>query len=104
MERPPVKLVKIETKQMRRSKLEIYIDILKALEQTGPLKLSHIIQKSNFNGNILKKSLGFLIKQDLVEEQTVKKRYVVFAVTQRGSSVLKYFEAPMQEISSLEEE
>jgi predicted transcriptional regulator len=89
--------------QMRRSKLEIYVNILKVLAHTGPLKLTHFMHKFNFNGSILKEYLDFLIKQDLVEERTVKKRNVVFAVTQRGLTVLKYFQDPMQEISGIEE-
>ena len=30
---------------MRRSKLEMYVDILKVLGQRGPLKLTHIMYK-----------------------------------------------------------
>jgi predicted transcriptional regulator len=88
---------------MRRSKLERYVDILNVLARTGPLKLTQIMYKSNFNGNILKEYLGFLIKQGLVEKQTVRKRRVVFAATQRGITVLKHFQEVMQEISAIEE-
>jgi predicted transcriptional regulator len=88
---------------MRRSKLERYVDILKVLAHRGPLKLTHIMYKSNINCNILKEYMGFLIKQGLVEERTVKKRHIVFAVTQRGITVLKHFQELTQEISALEE-
>ena len=88
---------------MRRSKLEIYINILKVLEHTGPLKLTDIVDKPNLKGSLVKEYLDFLIKQDLVEERTVKKRHIVFAVTQRGITVLKYFQDPLQEISGIEE-
>jgi len=47
--------------------------------------------KANVNGCILKGQLGFLIEQGLVEERRVGKRSIVFAVTQRGIVVLKYF-------------
>ena len=87
---------------MRRSKLEMYIDILKVLAHTGPLKLTDITYKSNVNGNMLKEHLVFLIKQGLVEERTAKKGSVVFAVTQRGINVLKFFREPIQEISLIE--
>ncbi len=103
MERPPVNLENHEVLQMRRSKLERYIDVLKELEHTGPLKLTHIMHKSNFNGSILKDYLDFLVKQGLVEERTVKKRRVVFAVTQRGISVMRHFQELTQEISVIEE-
>ena len=88
---------------MRRSKLERYVAILAVLAHMGPLKLTHIMYKSNFNGSILKEYLDFLIKQGLVEEQTIKKNHLVFAVTQRGRTVLKHFQQLTQEISTIEE-
>jgi len=76
---------------MRRSKLEMYIDVLKVLSQRGPLKLTHIMYKANVNCSVLKQYLNFLIKQNLVEERTIGKKRVVYAITQRGITVLKYF-------------
>ena len=80
---------------MRRSKLEMYVDILKVLARRGPLKLTHIMYKANINCSVLKQSLDFLIQQNLVEEQTLQKRRnkkrVVYSVTERGRTVLKYF-------------
>lgn len=76
---------------MRRSKLEMYIDILRVLAQKGPLKLTHIMYKANVNCSVLKEYLDFLIQQELIEEKTVGKKRIVFAVTEKGISVLKYF-------------
>jgi len=80
---------------MRRSKLEMYVDILKVLGRHGPLKLTHIMYKANINCSVLKQCLDFLIEQNLVEEQTLQKKRnkkrVVYAVTERGRTVLKYF-------------
>jgi len=76
---------------MRRSKLEMYIDILKVLAHRGPLKLTHIMYKANVNCSVLKEYLDFLIKQNLVEEKVIGKRRVVYCITQRGITVLKYF-------------
>jgi len=76
---------------MRRSKLEMYVDILKVLAHHGPLKLTHIMYKANVNCAVLRGYLDFLIKQNLVEERNVGKSRTVFAVTQRGITVLKYF-------------
>lgn len=76
---------------MRRSKLEMYVDILTVLAHRGPLKLTHIMYKANVNCSVLKEYLEFLMKQNLVEERIVGKARVVFAVTQRGITVLKYF-------------
>jgi len=80
---------------MRRSKLEMYVDILKVLARHGPLKLTHIMYKANVNCSVLKQYLDFLVQQNLVEEQTSQKKRsktrVVYAVTERGRTVLKYF-------------
>ncbi|MDG6222405.1 MAG: hypothetical protein IAX21_11655 [Candidatus Bathyarchaeota archaeon] len=76
---------------MRRSKLEMYIDILRVLSQKGPLKLTHIMYKANVNCSVLKEYLDFLIEQELVEEKTVGKKRIVFVVSEKGLKVLKYF-------------
>jgi len=76
---------------MRRSKLEIYIDILKVLVRMGPLKLTHIMNKANVNGVVLTEYLDFLIEKGLVEERTIKNKSTVFAITQRGINLLKIF-------------
>lgn len=76
---------------MRRSKLEMYVDILKVLARHGPLKLTHIMYKANVNCSVLKEYLNFLMEQDLIEEKTVGKKRIVYAITQRGITVLKYF-------------
>jgi predicted transcriptional regulator len=88
---------------MRRSKLEMYIDVLRVLAHRGPLKLTHIMYKANVNCSVLKEYLEFLIKQNLVEERTVGKRRVVYAITQRGIKVLKYFRELKQVLPIVEE-
>jgi predicted transcriptional regulator len=59
--------------------------------------------KANVNCSVLKEYLGFLIKQNLVEERTVGKRRIVYAVTQRGITVLKYFRELKQVLPIVEE-
>lgn len=76
---------------MRRSKLEMYVDILKVLARHGPLKLTHIMYKANVNCSVLKQYLDFLIEQNLVEEKSVGKKRIVYAISERGRTVLKYF-------------
>ncbi|MCK4669508.1 transcriptional regulator [Candidatus Bathyarchaeota archaeon] len=88
---------------MRRSKLEMYIDILKVLAHRGPLKLTHIMYKANVNCSVLKQYLDFLIKQNLVEERMAGKRRVVYAITQRGITVLKHFRELKQVLPIVEE-
>ena len=76
---------------MRRSKLEMYVAILSVLAHRGPLKLTHIMYKANVNCSVLIEYLDFLIQKELVEERNVHKNRKVYAVTQRGVTVLKYF-------------
>ena len=76
---------------MRRSKLEVYVDILTVLSQRGPLKLTHIMYKANVNCVVLKEYLDFLLKQGLIEERLLGKDRVVYANTPRGITVIKYF-------------
>ena len=76
---------------MRRSKLEMYIDILEVLSFKGPLKLTHIMYRSNVNCNVLKEQLEFLIKNNMVEERVLRKEKIVYAIAQRGITVLRTF-------------
>ncbi|MCK4434232.1 hypothetical protein KAU92_01985, partial [Candidatus Bathyarchaeota archaeon] len=47
--------------------------------------------KANVNCSVLKEHLDFLIRYGLVEERTVEKKRIVYAVTQRGRIVIKHF-------------
>ena len=89
---------------MRRSKLEMYVDILKVLAQKGPLKLTHIMYKANVNCSILKEYLDFLINKELVEERIATESRVVYSITQRGLTVLKYFKELKQVLPIVEED
>jgi len=89
---------------VRRSKLEMYVDILSVLAHRGPLKLTHIMYKSNVNCSVLSEYLEFLLKQGLVEERNVKKNRIVYAVTQRGLTALKLFRELKQALPIVEED
>ncbi len=92
---------------MRRSKLEIHVDILKALAYHGPLRLTHIMYKANVNCSVLKKHLSFLIQHNLVKEKKIRKKkgtYAVYTITKRGRTVLKYFRELRSTLPITEEE
>ena len=77
---------------MRRSKLEIHIDILRALACHGRLKPTHITYKANVNCSALKECLDFLVERNLVKEQMINKKRQTrkyYAITERGLTVLK---------------
>ena len=82
----------------------MYVDILSVLAHRGPLKLTHVMYKANVNCSVLKEYLTFLMDQGLVEERNLRKRRVVYAVTQRGLTVLRYFRELKQVLPILEED
>ena len=84
----------------------MYVDILKVLGQKGPLKLTHIMYKANVNCKVLKEYLDFLLTQGLIEERVVgkKKNRIVYANTQRGIMVLKYFRELNKALPIIEDE
>ena len=71
--------------------MEMHLDILRTLAQKGPLKLTHIMYKANVNCCVLKEYLDFLIQQNLVEEKTLRKERIVYKITEKGFTVIKYF-------------
>jgi predicted transcriptional regulator len=59
--------------------------------------------KANLNCKVLKEYLDFLLKQGLVEERNIGKGSVVFVVTQKGITILKYFHELEQTLPIMEE-
>ncbi|MGA3059814.1 MAG: winged helix-turn-helix domain-containing protein [Candidatus Bathyarchaeia archaeon] len=88
---------------MRRSKIETYIDILEVLDHSCPLKLTHVMHKTNVNCSVLKECLDFLNKQGLVEEKTIRKDRKAYLITQLGLRVRKQFRE-LKEVLPLVEE
>jgi len=82
----------------------MYIDILQVLASKGYLKITHIMYKSNLNCKVLKMQLDFLVKNGLIEERILKKEKVVYAITPRGTSILKAFTQVKQAFPSEENE
>ena len=76
---------------MRRSQLEMCVDILEVLTREGPLNLMRVMQNANVNCSMLRECLDFLTKQGLVEVKAIGKEKKVYAVTQLGLTVLKQF-------------
>jgi predicted transcriptional regulator len=74
---------------MRRSKLEINLEILKILSQKGPMKLTHIMFKANVNCDVLKKNVELLIKQGLIEARSVGRERIVYSITHQGLTLSK---------------
>ena len=89
---------------MKRSKLEINVDILEVLAHRGPLKVTHIMYKANVNCRVLKEYLDFLTKQKMIEQRVVGNGKAVYANTAHGTDVLKFFRELDKMLPLLEEE
>ena len=77
---------------MRRSKLEIHIDILRALAYHGRLKPTHITYKANVNCSALKECIDFLMERNLIKEQSVNRKRQTrkyYAITDLGLTALR---------------
>jgi predicted transcriptional regulator len=86
-----VLVIKVRFKKktcMRRSKLEMEVDILKMLAQKGPLRLTHLMYKTNVNCDELTKNLAFLIKQGLIQKRLVGKGSHFYSITGLGLTLL----------------
>jgi predicted transcriptional regulator len=69
----------------------MYVDILRVLACDGSPELTHKMHKANTNCSVLKKKLEFLMDQNLIEEKAVEQKRIVYAITRRGTIVLKHF-------------
>jgi predicted transcriptional regulator len=73
-----------------KSRLERYLDILKVLAYKGPAKLGLIMQQTDFSCTIALENLGFLVKLNLVKEETDKCE-LVYSITIQGEKVVRFF-------------
>lgn len=70
---------------MRRSKLDIYADILKVAREGA--KKTHIVYKANLNFKILKEYLSFLLSKGLVDNSD---QY--YYTTKQGTNFLENYQ------------
>ena len=73
----------------KRSKLEIFLDILKAVSN-GTHKPTRIMYKSNLSWKPLKKTLESMIKQGLIKEEKNRIQSTYY-ITDKGKEILNYF-------------
>jgi len=76
---------------MRRSRLQMHIDVLDALVLYGPMRLTRITYKANLNFTLLNPILKELLKKELVVKRKLKKNVVVYAATNAGRATLSRF-------------
>ncbi len=73
-----------------RSKVRIYVDIMKAIKKDGEAKPTRILYSANLSHSRLIKYLDFLLKEGFIREIKIKnsKRY---ALTEKGERFLREF-------------
>jgi predicted transcriptional regulator len=76
---------------MRRSKLQVYMEVLDILVFYGPMRMTRITYKAKVNCSLLKPILNDLIKNELVEERKLKKNVVIYAATKAARTALLRF-------------
>ena len=79
----------------RRSRLEIYIEVLKAIKN-GTEKPTRIMYEANLSWTLLNDILSSLETQDLVEEIDVseyrdKRSVRIYRITEKGDALIRYF-------------
>lgn len=80
----------------RRSKLEIYLDVLKVIKE-GTKKPTRIMYGANLSWKLLQGILGSMVSQGLIEEIDAsdsrdKRTTKVYKITSKGDSVIRYFD------------
>jgi predicted transcriptional regulator len=81
--------------KQRRSKLEIYIDVLQVIKE-GTTKPTRIMYSSNLSWILLQGVLSSMVEQDLItmidkSDSRDKRTSVVYEITGKGDSVIKHF-------------
>jgi predicted transcriptional regulator len=72
------------------SLLELYINILKSLEELKSSNLIDIQEKTNSQEAFLKQAMVFLEKQDVIRKENAKNE-TIYMNTPRGDRVIRYF-------------
>jgi predicted transcriptional regulator len=79
----------------RRSKLEIYLDVLWAIKR-GTRKPTRVMYEANLSWKPLQTILQSMISQELIVEidaraEKDKRTSTVYEVTQKGENIITYF-------------
>ena len=80
----------------KRSKLEIYLDILKVISK-GTRKPTRIMYRTNLSWKPLMKVLDSLTAQGFIVEEK-EGNHVLYSVTDKGKNILQYFSKAMESI------
>lgn len=80
----------------KRSKLEIYLDVLRAIKK-GTHKPTRIMYRTNLSWRPLMEVLDSLAAQDLIAVEK-EGSHKLYEITEKGQNVLNYFSKAMESI------
>ena len=78
----------------KRSRLEIYLDVLQAIKK-GVNKPTRIMYRTNLSWTPLQEILESMVSQEIIKKIEVNKRKE-YVITKKGLNVLRYFEEMME--------
>ncbi|MBD3172365.1 hypothetical protein GF326_07830 [Candidatus Bathyarchaeota archaeon] len=99
----------ISRKRSRRSKMEMNLDILRAI-QMGEKKPTRIMGRSNMTWSKLQRGLEFLLDsgyiieipvEDLPRKRVDKRSKQIYQLTEKGESILRYFRNELKPVKNL---
>jgi predicted transcriptional regulator len=86
---------------IRRSKIEVFADIIKVVADEGEVKRTRLMYKANLAWKVLKEALDFLEKRGILKSEEKEAR-IVMTLTDEGYTVLNrlrelesFFSSPM---------
>jgi predicted transcriptional regulator len=80
----------------KRSKLDIYLDVLKAIRR-GTHKPTRIMYRTNLSWKPLMEVLGSLSNQGLITVE-IEGSHKFYQITEKGKNVLQYFSRALESI------
>ena len=78
----------------KRSRIEIYLDVLQAIRK-GVHKPTRIMYRTNLSWKPLMQVLDAMMEQNLIELDK-QGSHVVYKITEKGMNVLNYFNEAME--------
>ncbi len=79
---------------MKPTKLKMCIAISQTIAQHGPLRSTQILPRTSISHTRLNDYLDFLINQCVIESRLDGKTELSYAITERGTKILRYFKQP----------
>ena len=74
----------------RRSKVEVFVDILKVVAREGDIRRTRLMYKANLAWNVLKDSLDLMETRGMIKSEE-KSSGIFVSITQEGYNLLRRF-------------